>query len=80
VAKRYQIDSDGRTVWVNGPILLGRFSKLGIDVHQDGHCVGDSCSVGPCTLNDWRTFQQKIRDMHGIEVPDKHMPEYLRES
>jgi hypothetical protein len=33
----HEIISDGRTVWVNGSdgICLARFSRFGIDVHND---------------------------------------------
>ena len=75
--KRYEIHSDGCTVWVNGPILLGRFSKAGVDVHVNGRCAGDSCTPGPCTIEDWRAFKEKMRAVHKIEVPDRHMPGYL---
>jgi hypothetical protein len=34
--KEVQIESDGVTVWVNGDGgLLGRFGRMGIDVHVD---------------------------------------------
>lgn len=31
-----EIDTDGRTIWVNGPdgCCLGRFSPFGIDAHR----------------------------------------------
>lgn len=75
----YTIETDGRVVWVNGlAALVGRFSKNGIDVHVDGKCVGDSCSPGPCTVEHWREFQKKMVDLHGITVPDKYMPKFLR--
>jgi hypothetical protein len=76
--KQYTIETDGRVVWVNSPVtLLGRFSKMGIDVHVNSHCVGDSCSPGPCSLKEWREFQEKMIEHHGIEVPDKYMPKFL---
>lgn len=75
----YVIETDGRVVWINGALmLLGRFSRLGIDVHVDGKCIGDSCSPGPCTLEHWREFQKKMLDLHRIKVPDKYMPTFLR--
>jgi len=77
--KEYEIDSDGRTVWINGPILLGRFSKNGIDVHVDAQCIDGSCSPGACGLKEWREFQVLMHAHHEIDVPDNHMPKYLKE-
>jgi hypothetical protein len=75
----YEITTDGRVVWINGLVaLVGRFSKGGIDVHVDGRCVGDSCSPGPCSIEHWREFQQKMIQHHNIKVPDRYMPDYLR--
>ena len=77
--KDYEIDTDGRVVWVNGPVLLGRFSQRGIDVHVDGKCVGDSCSgTWKANIEDWRRFQSLMVEIHNIEVPDKHMPGFLK--
>lgn len=69
--------SDGRVVWVNTVSLIGRFSKMGIDVHVDGACIPGSCISGPCTLEHWRKFQALMLEHHGVEVWDKHMPKYL---
>lgn len=75
----YTIETDGRVVWINSPIeLIGRFSRMGIDVHVKGKCVGDSCVPGPCTLQHWKDFQQKMLDLHRVRVPDKYMPKFLK--
>ena len=74
----YQIETDGRVVWVNNEMLLGRFSRNGIDVHIDGKCVGESCSAGMCGLEEWVRFQELMIEHHGIEIGDKYMPQYLK--
>jgi hypothetical protein len=77
---RPEIKSDGRTVWVNGPTaLIGRFSRMGIDVHIDGVCAGDGCKPGPCTLEHWGIFKAQMLKVHGVKVSDRHMPKYLKE-
>ena len=73
--------ADGRTVWVNGTDgLIGRFCKRGIDVHKGGMCVTGSCIPGPCTRAHWEQFKALMLEHHGVDVWDKHMPEYLERS
>lgn len=80
--KDYEITSDGRTVWINGPLsLLGRFSRFGVDVHAEmkadgtgGECVG--CKTG---TPDWALFKKKMREVHDIEVGDVHKPAWAKE-
>lgn len=74
-----QIRSDGRVVWVNKPILIGRFSRMGVDVHVNGKCVADSCIPGPCRKKHWRQFQYLMMEHHNVDVPDRHMPDYLKD-
>ncbi len=77
---KVQIRSDGRTVWVNSPEqLLGRFSRMGIDVHVDGACAGDGCKPGPCTVEHWDTFKREMLRVHQINVSDRYIPKYLKE-
>lgn len=79
-AEPHEISTDGRTVWINGAVgLLGRFSWTGIDVHVDARCVDDSCEPGPCTLEHWSRFKEKMIEYHGIRVSDDYMPNYLKE-
>jgi hypothetical protein len=76
----YVVESDGITVWVNGyKGLLGRFGRAGIDVHQPlkdqqqkGECL--YCTHEQTTPDDWPTFVAKMREHHGVEVPEKHRP------
>lgn len=78
---KYNVSSDGITVWVNGEFsLLGRFGKFGIDVHRplekqgcDGECL--YCTHESVTGKDWETFKQKMLEHHGVVVTDKHKPE-----
>lgn len=59
----YEVETDGRTLWINGPILLGRFSRQGVDVHVDGMCIAGSCSPVP----DWDKFVELMKHHHDID-------------
>lgn len=77
------IESDGKTVWVNGPNgAIGRFGVNGIDVHQPitpgdtkGECL--HCTHARTTRADWDVFVTKMREHHGVEVTAEHMPKRL---
>ena len=60
----YEVTTDGKTLWVNGPVLLGRFSPLGVDVHVDCQCVAGSCGPEP----DWDRFVELMKEHHDIDV------------
>ena len=75
----YVITSDGRTVWVNGPNgAVGRFSKRGIDVHNEDNTGCLACSAGPCGVMEWLSFQIAMDKHYSIDVSG-HMPEWLKE-
>lgn len=81
-----QIDSDGRTVWVNDAdgCCIGRFGLMGIDIHHPmteqldagSQCL--LCTHGPTTATDWDAFVSGMRDLHGVEVADAHRPTRFR--
>jgi len=71
----FEISTDGVTVWVNGPeYLLGRFGRLGIDVHSatGGEC--QYCTHGDTSRFDWYVFCGAMAQFHQIDVPDTYMP------
>lgn len=81
----FDVISDGRTVWVNGPAsCLGRFGLTGIDIHRaftgvvqsDSECL--YCTHGVTTKADWETFVTKMLELHGVPVLHEHMPDRLR--
>lgn len=82
----YEIEDDGRTVWINDSTgcCVARFSNFGIDIHKDyeGQMSGKpclDCKPGPMKLEDWKYFQEKMKDYYGIIVSDKHQPHFLKE-
>ena len=72
----YEITTDGKTVWVNSSVCLGRFSRFGVDVHKDAEgqmrsgsqCL--ECSQEP----NWPRFVAAMKEHHGIEVSDDYKP------
>lgn len=85
-SKIVQIDSDGITVWVNGGdgYCLGRFGRMGIDVHCSpfqsadgkGECL--FCTHGPVNAQDWETFKQQMKTCHDVTVTDQYKPDRFR--
>lgn len=82
--ERVQIEAGHRAVWVNVAAgCIGRFGRMGIDVHRAvddpqyevaGECL--HCTHGPVTEQDWTVFQEKMLELHGVEVPDRFKPDW----
>lgn len=76
----YFIETDGRTVWVNGPDgLWGRFGPNGVDVHVGGICAVAGCIPGPTNSKSWDTFKLQMQRVHGIRISDRYKPRWLKE-
>jgi hypothetical protein len=61
-----------------GAFTVGRFGRLGIDVHTptaDG-CL--HCTHGTTTIIDWRQFVTDMKVCYGIEITDEYMPDRFR--
>lgn len=73
------IRTDGTTVWVDvGSYTVGRFGKMGIDVHTataDGYL---HCTHEPTTREDWRSFVTSMAFHHDVTIPDEYMPTRFR--
>lgn len=75
----HETTTDGRTVWVNGPVgLIGRFSKFGIDVHSADSAGCLHCKPGPCGRQEWGEFVASMWEHHRVLVYNSVMPDYLR--
>src|SRR5215204_2875570 len=81
-----EILTDGFTIWVNCEDTgqaLGRFSRLGIDVHKavadqvQGKSTCLACTSKTPELEDWRTFRELMQNHHGAEVPQSYLPRWL---
>jgi hypothetical protein len=71
-----QVRSDGVTVWVDTDRgTVARFGRLGIDVHTADTSECLYCTHGPTdTVEQWRTFVDRVLLHHNVEVDDGHMP------
>jgi len=72
-----EIRTDGQVVWVNGASggMIGRLSKLGIDVHGMGgvHCL--DCRPVP-DKGAWEIFVLSMREHHDLIVPKSYRPRW----
>jgi hypothetical protein len=74
------IRTDDTTVWVDvGAFTVGRFGKLGIDVHTADATGCLQCTHTPTTKDDWHIFVAAMFLHHGVVVTDEFMPRRFRE-
>ena len=81
---KYDILFDGVTVWVNNEYgLVGRFSNMGIDIHNtlnsqetSGECL--FCTHKKTTRADWEIFCIKMDQHFDIIVPQHTMPKRFK--
>lgn len=72
-----------QAVWVNASTgeCLGRFGRMGIDVHRRvedqglGQCL--DCTHSRTTREDWCRFQQSMMRFHGVDLSDLPTPEFV---
>ena len=80
---KIQIQSDGVTVWVNDNTgyCIGRFGRMGIDIHagpdSDTECL--YCTHQPVTKTDWQTFVDGMKKFHNVTGLEKHCPLRFKE-
>jgi len=69
----FQIETDGRVVWVNSERgLIGRFSHSGVDVHN---VPGEPTTCEDCFPEPgWERFKAGMLRVHGVVVDDKYKP------
>lgn len=73
LATEVEIQSDGRTCWVNAPSgdCIGRWSPLGTDVHRT---VSEQMEGRPQCLDcephaSWERFRESMATHYGVDVP-----------
>jgi hypothetical protein len=74
--KDYEVSFGYNAVWVNAPTgeCVGRFGKLGIDVHRSmqeqmdgkGQCL--ACTHARVTIEDWRRFVALMKEHSNVEL------------
>lgn len=83
-AGRYQIQSNGERVWVNGPdgASVARISKHGgIDVHRPIAEQGDLGECLDCRRDlagdaAWAHFTRSLLRHFGVHVAERHRPKW----
>lgn len=76
----YEVSSDGRSCWVNGPLLVARFGPKGWEAAKkpgDGYGVADSFAGEP-TTSEWRVFVEVVYKRFGVKVAPRHRPTWVR--
>lgn len=74
------VESDGISVWVNSPegYCLGRFGRMGVDIHQPPDSVTGKecllCTHTPSTLADWETFKAGMLQHYNVIIDEEHRP------
>ena len=64
-----EITTDGRTVWVNGPMCLGRFSPRSSEA-----VMADLKNLKYRAPPDWETWRADMLEQQAIVVSDEYKP------
>lgn len=86
---REEVSSDGRTVWVNAPLMVARFCPVS---REFGPALGATEGVAMLTAfefgawdtvkhvdaeptaADWEAFKAEVQRRYGLVVSDEHKP------
>lgn len=88
LAIEHEVCSNTQTVWVNSGVTgccLGRFSKMGIDIHHDVDIQQETgrqcldCTHTKPTVNDWYHFIREMLAVYDVHVDEEHRPEWINE-
>lgn len=81
----HEILASANAVWVNDDTghCIGRFGRLGIDVHhaaaaalaEPSQCL--ACTHGRTSEAEWQRFRALMLEHHGVAVPDAARPGFL---
>jgi len=73
--KKPEITTDGRTVWVNAPICIGRFGPVGGEVMDYLPGIGyDGCE---CVQPNWAVWCKRMHEVHEIVIPEDMRPTWV---
>ena len=80
------VETDGKVVWVNTDINLGRYGPRAVDVHhtaqvqtEEGeHCL-DCFIRGVDPDIDWNRFKASMLEHHKVNIPDNFKPKTVHE-
>src|SRR5690606_35555387 len=63
---KYDVSSDGRSVWVNGNQCVGRFGPFGVDFLKEPNT--SFFNRNGTTRANWDFFQEKILETFKVDV------------
>lgn len=74
-----QLSASRDAVWVHASdgSTVGRFGKMGIDIHSsvtdqmNGASQCDLCTHGLVTAQDWATFRKEASARWGVKIPEE---------
>jgi hypothetical protein len=76
-APKYEVLTDGKTVWVNNPTCVARFCKVSYE-YADSFGFNTVAFVGTHRLAyDWAHFVILVKERFGIQIEDKYRPAYV---
>ncbi len=77
MSKETSITTDGKTIWVNGKVCLGRFSERAAEVFDEAAEKTLYAAAHP-DLDEWYRFVRAVAHHHDFTVGSEHTPDWLR--
>ena len=83
----FEIAADDRTVWINADsgMCVGRFTKNGMDVHEDAlaqmegkHCLDCAMHLKGDIVKSWERFTASMKKYYHIDIPADFKPHYVK--
>lgn len=69
-----EITTDGRTVWVNAPMCIGRLGPTYAEVFSSKLSGGANDVYAYLGAGDWWWWVNKMKEIHGLEIPESYRP------
>jgi hypothetical protein len=76
----YEIETDGRTVWLNAPTCVARFCPISAEIFA-GATTEVRAVRGTDALTQratWLWFSARVSELFGVSLGNKHAPEWMR--
>ncbi len=77
-----QVESDGRTVWVNAPECIARFCPISGEVFQQHGDFADRQETlymkrASDPKIDWKDWVGMVKKHHGVTVGEEYRPRFV---
>ena len=73
---KFEVSTDGRTVWVNGP--EGCYARLTQTMVEYTLPQGEFYFAKLTKLKDWEDFKKNTIKWYGVEIPEDWKPTWLK--